>query len=204
MLTLYYAKATAALAPHILLEEVGAEYDLHLLDFASKQHQAADYLAVNPKGRVPTLKTPEGLLTETPAILTYIGQTFPKAGMLPETPFDLGRAQAFNTYLAATVHVNHAHRMRGARWSDDPAAHESMRAKVAQNMTDCAAVIEAHYLSGPWVMGEAYTICDPYLYVISRWMEVDDTDLARFPRLASHRQAMEDRAAVQAVLPLHS
>lgn len=203
MLTLYYAKGTAALPVHIALEEAGAEYDLRLLDFAAKDHQKPEYLSINPKGRVPAMATPDGILTETPALLAYIGQTFEAAKLIPDTPFGFAKAQEFNLYLAATVHVAHAHKLRGSRWSDDAASHDAMRAKVAQNMTECAALIENRYLKGPWVTGDQYTICDPYLLLIARWLKGDGVDESAFPNILAHRVRMEARPAVQSVLKLH-
>lgn len=203
MLTLYYAKGTAALPVHIALEEAGATYDLHLLDFAKKDHLQSEYLNINPKGRVPALVTDEGILTETPALLAFIAQTHEAAKLIPSTPFRFAQAQEFNLYLAATVHVAHAHKFRGARWSDDEGSHEAMRAKVAHNMTECATLIESRYLRGPWVLGEQYTICDPYLFLIARWLKADGVDMSAFQNILAHSARMETRPAVQAVLKLH-
>jgi glutathione S-transferase len=203
MLTLYYAKGTAALPAHIALEEAGATYDLKLLDFSKREHLKPDFLKVNPKGRVPALVTEDGILTEAAALLGYIGQTFEAANLIPSTPFGFAQAQEFNMYLASTVHVAHAHKMRGSRWSDDEASHEAMRAKVAQNMTDCASLIEHHYLQGPWVMGDQYTTCDPYLFTVGRWLQGDGVDESAFPNILAHRSRMEARPAVQAVLRHH-
>ncbi|NKB27779.1 MAG: glutathione S-transferase [Rhodobacteraceae bacterium] len=201
---LYYAKGTAALPVHIALEETGAAYDTQVLDFAKGEQQSAAYLAINPKGRVPALAVEDGILTEALAILGYIAQSFPNAALAPTDPFGFARAMAFNGYLASTVHVAHAHKRRGARWADDAATHDAMRAKVAQNMTDCARVIEAHYLDGPWVLGDSYSICDPYLFTITRWMPADGVDMSEFSRLTAHTEAMMQRPAVQRVVALHS
>ena len=204
MITLCYAKGTAALAPHILLEDAGADYATRLVDFSAAEQQSPDYLAINPKGRVPALITGQGTLTETPAILAYIAQVFPDANLAPADPFGFAEAQAFNLYLAATVHVNHAHKQRGGRWTDDAAAQEKMREKVPANMTDCARIIEQHYLKGPWVMGEAYSMCDAYLFVVTRWMKVDGVDLDEFPAITAHFNAMQDRPTVQKIMRLHT
>ena len=166
MLRFYYAKNSAAYAPHILLEDVGADYDAIKIDFASGEQRSDAYLDINPKGRVPSLITDQGILTETPAILAFIAHLYPEHNMAPESPFEFAVAQAFNCYIASTVHVAHAHKHRGARWADDETAHAHMRAKVHQNMTECAAVIEAHYLQGPWVLGDRYSMCDPYLCLL--------------------------------------
>ena len=120
MTTLYYAPLTCALASHIALEDDGAEYRLRRVDFSSGEQRSPDYLAVNPKGRVPALGTPRGVLTETPALLAYIAQTWPQARLAPlDDPFAFAQLQAFCAYLCSTVHVAHAHRPRGSRWADE-------------------------------------------------------------------------------------
>jgi glutathione S-transferase len=90
--------------------------------------------------------------------------------------------------------------MRGYRWADDPAAHEAMRKKVAQNMTACFDLIESEMFAGPWVMGERFTICDPYLFTLTQWLEADGVDPSRFPKVSDHRQRMAARAAVARAL----
>lgn len=197
MLKLYYAAGTCALAPHIALEEAGAVYDTVRLDFRQNDQRKPDYLAINPKGRVPSLATAQGVLTETPAILAYIAQRFPAAHLAPvDDAFAFAQVQAFNSYLSSTLHVAHAHRLRGHRWADDPAAIQAMKQKVPESVGDAFKLLEATMFKGPWVMGERYTVCDPYLFTVARWMEGDGVDPAQFPALLAHRQRMAERPAV--------
>ena len=171
------------------------------MDFASAAQTKPDYLAVNPKGRVPALVTERGVLTETPAILAFIAQTHPAAGLAPlDDPFAFAEVQAFASYLCSTVHVAHAHRVRGYRWADDPAAIEAMKAKVPETMGACFDLIERRMFRGPWAMGERYTIVDPYLFTIATWLEGDGVDPARFPRVHDHRRRMAERPAVRRAL----
>jgi glutathione S-transferase len=201
MLSLYYAPNTCALASHISLEEAGADYELVPLNFADGEQRKPDFLAVNPKGRVPALATDRGILTETPAILAFIAQTFPSARLAPiDDAFAFAEVQSFNSYLCSTVHVAHAHRLRGSRWADDEAAIEAMKKKVPQSVGDCFDLIEREMLTGPWVVGHDYTICDPYLFTIARWLEGDGVDIARFPKVQDHYRRMEARPAVQRAL----
>ena len=201
MLTLYYATNTCALASHIALEEAGAAFETRWVDFGAAEQTKPEYLKINPKGRVPALVTEHGVLTETPAILAYIAQRYPEAGVAPlDDPFAFAELQAFMSYLCATVHVAHAHRARGYRWADDPAAFEAMKKKVPQSVGACFALIEGGMLRGPWVMGDAYTIADPYLFTLARWMEVDGVDPNAFPRVLDHRDRMAERPAVQRAL----
>jgi glutathione S-transferase len=198
MLRLYYATGTCALATHIALEEAGAPYEAVRLDFAAQAQRGPEYLAINPKGRVPALVTDNGTLTETPGLLLFVAQSFPAAELAPlADPFALAQVQEFNSYLCATMHVAHAHGRRGARWADDAAAIEAMRRKVPATMTECAELVEEKLLRGPWVMGERYTICDPYLFTIASWLEGDAVDTARLPRILDHRRRMLARPAVQ-------
>ena len=195
---LYYAAHTCALASHIALEDAGAEYSTVRIDFAANEQRSPEYLAINPKGRVPALVTVRGILTETPAMLAYIAQSFPAARLAPlDDPFAFAEVQAFNSYLCATLHVAHAHRMRGTRWADDPAAIEAMKRKVPDSVGACYELIEGKMLRGPWVMGDSYTICDPYLFTVAQWIEGDSIDPSRFPKVRDHRERMSERPAVR-------
>ena len=201
MLKLYYAADTCALASHIALEEAGAGFDTVRIDFRNNEQRRPEYLAINPKGRVPALVTEHGVLTETPALLVYIAQRFPAAGLAPlDNAFELARVQAFNSYLCSTVHIAHAHRMRGYRWADDPQAIKEMQRKVPQSVGECFELIEREMFHGPWVMGAAYTICDPYLFTLSQWLEDDGVDTKRLPKVMDFRNRMAERPAVKKAL----
>lgn len=198
MLKLYYTPDTCALASHIALNDAGADYTIARISFAREEQRQPEYLAINPKGRVPALVTDKGILTETPAILVFIAQSYPQARLVPlDDPFLLAQVQAFNLYLCATLHVAHSHRMRGARWADDPTSFADMQRKVPESVGACYRVIEDRMPAGPWVMGESYTICDPYLFTMAQWMEGDGVDPDRFPRVRDHRRRMSERRQVR-------
>jgi glutathione S-transferase len=200
MLKLFYSPGACSLASHIALEEAGAPYELMRLNFKADDQRKPEYLKVNPKGRVPALVTDRGILTESPAILAYIAQTFPAAKLAPTDAFDFARAQAFNSYLCSTVHVSHAHRVRGNRWVDDPAALKEMQRKVPETVGAAFALIENGMLEGPWVMGKDYSICDGYLFTMAQWMEGDGVDLSKLPRVMEHRARVAERPAVKRAL----
>ena len=155
---LYYTPGTCARASHIALEEAGASYTAERVDFKNSQQTTPQYLAINPKGRVPALVTDRGTLTETPAILAYIAQSYPQAKLMPDDPFAFAQAQSFNSYLCSTVHINHAHKMRGYRWAAEESSFADMKRKVPETMAASFALIERDMLRGPWVMGEQYTV----------------------------------------------
>lgn len=201
MLKLFFAANTCALASHIALEEAGAEYETIRVDFRTNEQRKPEYLAINPKGRVPALVTERGILTETPAILAFIAQSFPAANLAPlDDPYEFARVQAFTSYLCSTVHVAHAHRMRGYRWADDPIAIADMQRKVPTTVGDCFELIETTMLAGPWVMGDRYTLCDPYLFTLSQWLDGDGVDVKRFPKVVDLARRMNARPAVQRAL----
>lgn len=200
----YYAPLSCALATHIVLEHIGADYQATKLNLRENDQNSPEYLAINPKGRVPALVTDRGILTETPALLLYLAQTYPAANLAPlNDAFALAQMQSINSWFCSTVHVHHAHGARGRRWSDDLDAQQSMKAKVAQNMTDAATLIEREILRGPWVMGDQFTVADPYLFTMTSWMTGDGVDLSKFPKLADHYKRMLELPSVQKIAPLH-
>ncbi|MGY3621296.1 glutathione S-transferase family protein [Bradyrhizobium sp. USDA 10063] len=201
MLKLYYAPGTCALASHIALEEAGAPYTIERVDFKANQQNSPDYLKINPKGRVPALVTDQGVLTETPAVLAFIAQSFPKAKLAPlDDSFAFAEVQAFNSYLCSTVHVAHAHKMRGYRWAAEDSSFADMKRMIPKTVGASFALVERDMLKGPWVMGEAFTICDIYLFTMAQWLEGDGVDLASLPKVVDHRKRMAERPAVKKVL----
>lgn len=200
-LTLYLAPGTCAMAVRIALVEANAPHRVARLDFAAGEQRSPEYLAINPKGRVPALVTERGVLTETPALLLYVAQRFPQADLAPlDDPFLLARMQEVNSFLASTVHVSHAHGRRPARWADDEQAMAAMQAKMPQNMRDGFDQIERHYLAGPWVLGERFSLADIYLFVVASWLAGDGVPIDEFPKVAAHTRRMLARPAVQQAL----
>lgn len=197
---LYYAKGTISIAVAIGLHEAGIAYDTVKLDFAKGDQLTPEYLRTNPKGRVPALLTGDGtILTETGALLDYIAAIKPEAGLLPSDPKDAAHMRSVMYYLASTAHVAHAHKMRGTRWATEQSSFDDMKAKVAQNMTDCAAYIQSNCLRGDFTLGDNISIADPYLFLVCNWLEGDGVDLADFPQIAAYLARMEARDSLKAV-----
>jgi len=200
MIRLFSSPGSCSLASHIALEEAGADYELVRTSTAAGDQRKPEYLAINPKGRVPALVTDRGVLTETVAILAWIAQAYPQAKLAPTDPWAFAQAQAFNSYLASTVHVAHAHRHRGYRWADEESSFDDMRRKVPRTVAECFALIEGELFKGPYVLGDAYTVCDGYLFTLADWLEGDDVDPRQFPRVLEHRERIRERPAVRKVL----
>ncbi|WP_299203854.1 glutathione S-transferase family protein [uncultured Tateyamaria sp.] len=194
---LYYATGTISIAVAIALEEAGLDYDTHQLNFAAGDQQSPDYAKVNPKGRVPALDVDGTILTETGALLDYIAAQAP--ALLPADAIDAAKARSVMYYLASTMHVNHAHKMRGHRWADQESSWQDMTAKVTETMTASAQFVEDECLTGPFVLGDQFTIADSYLFMVCSWLPGDGVDLAPFPRIRAFMEAMDARDSVKAV-----
>lgn len=198
MFTLYYTPHTCSLATHIALEDAAAPFELRRVDFAKSEQRADDFLAINPKARVPALVTPWGVLTETPAMLAFVAQSFPEANLAPlNDAFAFAEVQSFNSYLCSTVHVAHAHRMRGYRWASEPSSFADMQRMAPKAVGECFELIEHKMLKGPWVMGDSYSIADAYLFTLAQWIETDGVDPARIFRVIDHRKRMLERPATR-------
>ena len=133
MLTLYYSPGACSLAPHIALEETGATFALQLVSITKGEQQAPEYLNVNPRGKIPALRTDNGVLTENAAILTYIARLYPHAKLLPEEPIGIGRCLSHMAYLSNTVHPAFTHIVRPGRFATDESAHENLKATGREN-----------------------------------------------------------------------
>lgn len=195
---LFYAPGACSLAAHIALLEAGAEVELVRVDLHKGEQREAEYLALNPKGRVPLLVTERGSLTEVPAILAWVAQAWPEAGLAPADAWAAAQVQAFNSYLASTLHVTFATHFRPARFAQGQAAVEAMAAWFPTALAQAFAFVEAQLETsgGPWVHGERYTTSDPYLLTMARWAKRVSAEMSPFPHIAEHTERALARPAV--------
>ena len=203
MLKLYYAPGACSLASHIALEEAGTAYERQRIDLKSGEQRSPEYLKLNPKGRVPTLRTDRGILTESPVILGYVAETYPDAKLANlKDSFAFADMQAFNLFLATTVHIAFAHVFRPARYGEGEDTAAAMRLRTVATLDEAFGMIDKKLSDGrTFVHGEQYTVSDPYLLVFSRWLDRANLGpVDKFPRVAAHRAMMEARPAVKAVL----
>nr|CAD6612415.1 glutathione S-transferase family protein [Rhizobium sp. Khangiran2] len=201
MYTLFYSPNACSLASHIALAESGLPYKVRRVNFAENEQRSPEYLKHNPNGRVPALVTEKGTLIESPAILAFIAQSAPDAKLAPlDDPFEFARMQGFNSFIASSLHVAYAHNKRGYRWADGQEALDAMKRKVVPNMRMYFGMVENDFLTGPWVLGEAYSVADPYLFTMADWLEGLGIDREEFPKVADHYRRMMERPAVQKAL----
>ncbi len=194
MLKLHYAPRTISVAVAIVLEHTGVPYEAIRVDFSSDEQTKETYRQINPKGRVPALETPEGILTETGAILEYA-----TPNLVPEDPYAAAKMRELMCYLNGTMHPHHAHGIRGERWADQESSFVDMKQKVPERMADCAVYLEEFMASLPFDAGKIEVLSDAYLYVALSWLAGDGVDIAHYPRLAAFQHEMNTHASVQAV-----
>ena len=168
--TLYFSPGACSLAPHIVLEEIGRPFHLSHVSTSDGSTQTPEYLALNPKGRVPVLATGDFVLTEAPAILLHLAMSNAEQGLLAGKPEGLARSIEWFNWLSGTVHSVAIRQVwRPESFTDVPAEHENIVAKGKKNLADAYSHIESRLARVDWAVGDLYSIVDPYLLVFYRW-----------------------------------
>ncbi len=205
---LYYSPGSCSLAPHIVLEELSLRmdkpYETELISSMDGSTQSKEYLAINPKGRVPALDIGGEIITEAPAIMTYLAKTNPEAELLDQSPLKLARAIEWLSWLSSGVHaLPIAQNWRTEWFSDDKSCYKSIQTKGMSNLKSSYQQIEEKLSnSNPgWASGDLYSIVDPYLLVFYRWgNRLGIAMKTQFPAWTEHTHAMLERRAVSNVL----
>ena len=203
MLKLYYSAGACSLAPHILLEESGLAYNAELTAIAEGKTRTPEYLAINPKGRVPALVTDEGeVLTEVPAISWYIANSTSTIRLLPQDRLAAARCFEWFNWLSGTVHtMAFSQFWRTQRFVTDEKFFPPIKEKGRENILESFAYIESRLAGRNWVVGNAYTAVDAYLLVFFRWGNRIGLDMrAGYPQWTAHAERVLQRPAVQRVL----
>ena len=206
MIQLHHYPSTAAMVPHILLEDIGVPYERVFVDRMANAHKAADYLRLNPNGLLPVLVDGDLVLYETAAIALHLCDTQPQAKLVPALGTN-DRAQFYkwlmwltNTLQAALIVYFYPDRWVDAGNAEGAAevkrhAHE----KVVGLLGQLEEQLASH--AGPWFLGVQYTALDAYVFTLCRWTRNFPSGKAReLPRLGPYLQRMLERPAVQRVL----
>jgi glutathione S-transferase len=189
------------MAPHIALEEIGASYTPQLVSIRDGEHQAPEYLKnVNPRGKVPALRTDEGVLTENVAILTYLARSFPHAKLLPEEPIGMARCLSHMAYLSNTVHPAFTHIVRLGRFASAESAHENLKATGRENAWKLLQELDGLLAGKEWVLGWQYSVADPYTLVVYGWGKLHGLPLEQLKNFTAFKERMLQRQAVRKVL----
>jgi glutathione S-transferase len=196
---LYYAPGACSLAAHIVLEEIGARFELSRVDLSANEQNSAQYLRVNPKARVPALSDGDWVLTEAPAILRYVAARYPAAGLWPWEPRQEARCVEWLDWLSSTIHVAFVHVRRASRYATEPRAIEDVATTAKKTCRELWRAVDAKLGAGPWAIGERYTVADPYLLVYWTWGRGPALafDMAQdFPHWTAHARRLAARPAV--------
>lgn len=199
MTTLCYAKKTCAVGIHVLMEEIGAPYDLRIVDFSKKEQKTPEYLALNPKGKVAALVRDDGsVLTEYAAIAMWLALQHPEKKLMPTDPEGMVRTLEAMDYVIGTVHML-SWRMyrRPDAYSDIPEAIEQLKARGKDAMMAAFAVVDQQLEGKDWLMEDTFTIADTALYYNEYWA-VDVAGWELPPNVNAHFEHMKQRPSVQA------
>jgi glutathione S-transferase len=200
-LKLYYAPGACSLASHIALEELGFPYETQKLNLQEGDQRKPEYLKLNPHGRVPTLVVDGKPLTENLAILAFLGGGFPDKGLWPKETWSQAMLMSAMAWCSNTVHPAYGHLLRPARYSDDAAAQETIKAKARQTYGDYLQQIDGWLGKTPkWMMGKQYTVGDGYLLVFYRWANRNGYDVKAMANYTRHANDMLARPAVKRVM----
>ena len=198
--TLFYSPGACSLASHIALEETGRPYRAVETLLSKNQHQTPEYLAINPRGRVPALAVDGKVITENTAILAWIATAFPDAELLPEDLIERMRCIAQMAWFSNTPHIFQRAKFRPYRFVDREDVYDDIRAKALSSYWECMQEIDALIGDNEWMMGNAYTVVDPYALVFYGWGTSNGLPMHDLASYTRHKKRMLERPAVRTVI----
>ena len=193
---LYFSPGACSLSPHIALREIGADFELVKVDTRTKlMADNRDFRTVNPYGYVPALELDTGeVLLEGPAIVQYIADLRPEAGIAPANgTLDRTRVQSALALINSEIH-----KAAGALFN--PALDEDGKAAATAKLESRLDVLEKQFGDASYIANNRYSVADAYLFVVLRWLRFFKISLDRWPALAAHHARIGERPAVQAAL----
>jgi len=200
-LILFHSPGACSLASHIALEETGKPFRPVETLLSKKQHLTPEYLAVNPRGKVPALVAQDGrVITENTAILTYIGLNNPETGMFPTNIVEQMQCIAQMAWFSNTPHIFQRAKFRPYRFADREEAYEDIRAKAGSSYWESMQEIDSLIAGKTWIMGNRYTVVDPYALVFYGWGRTNGLPMDTLKDFTRHMNQMLERPAVRAVL----
>ncbi|MDG2032875.1 MAG: glutathione S-transferase N-terminal domain-containing protein [Rhodospirillales bacterium] len=203
-ITFYYFPRACSLAVHVALEEAGFDYRRQLIDLRTQAQKKPQYLALNPVGAVPALRIGDQLLTETQAILTYIGDVAPTGPLLPPSgQRDRYRAHQWMNFLSSSVHAYIRCIFRPSAYApiEDATAQAAVRRQGHANLAAAVATVEAWLTGSPFALGEDFSVVDGYLFLMYLWSCDDRIEtVPDRPKWAALAERVWRRPAVKAVV----
>lgn len=199
MYALYYYPSTASMAPHMALEEIGAPFELRLVDRTKGAHKEPEYLRLNPNGLIPVLIDGDLTLFESAAICLHLADRHPEARLAPAVG-TAQRAQFYKwlTHLTNTVQAELITYFYPERLTDDPASAAQVKAHAEARVGGMFDRIEtALEQSGPFLLGETFSVADLYLFMLSRWTRGMANPARNRPTLRRLLDRIAERPAVK-------
>jgi glutathione S-transferase len=190
MLTLFYAPGACSLAVHIALEKAGAEFALQRVDLKAGEQYGADFLAVNPRARVPALVAEGHALTEATAILLYLERRYPAAELFPVEAWARGKALEAISWLSSTVHPLYRAYWRTHWFADETHAHPPIRETAARRILEAMTELDAAVAGRAALVGHAPAAADYYALVFARWAFLAFPDAMRLGHLRRYVEAL--------------
>lgn len=193
---LYYSPGACSLSAHIALYETGIPFEIDRLIKSTKMTVGGEnFMQINPKGYVPTIKLDDGsILTECAAVLQYIADQKPGSGLAPKADtMERYRLQEWLTFTSSELHKSFS-----PLFNKDTL--EEVKTNARNHLTKRLGHAEAQLASQPYLMGEHFTVTDAYLFVVLSWCKLVGFDLAAFPKIQGYIARITVRPAVQAAM----
>lgn len=193
---LYYAPGACSLASHIALQETGLPFEIDKLNVPTKTTaDGEDFMQINPKGYVPTLRLNDGgILTEGAAILQYIADQKPESGLAPKAgTMERYHLQEWLTFIGTEIHKSFSPMF-------NKAATDEVKNYARAMLTKRLPYVEAQLANKPYLMGDGFTVADAYLFVVMNWSNRVGFDLGTFPKIKEYLVRVAARPAVQAAM----
>lgn len=200
MLTLYFFPGACSMAAHVALEETGTPYELKSINLRNGGQNGDDFRRINPHGQVPVLDVDGTLITESAAILTFLGRRFPDARLLPTDAVQEARCAALMSWISSQVDPVFRRLARPERIVADEAARSAVKEAATGAFWAKCQKIDALLTNKPWMMGTQYTVCDPYALVYYGWGARFGLPVAELTNYTALKQRLLERPAVRRVL----
>ena len=198
-LTLYYAPLTCALVPFVTLTEAGADFKVCNLNTRANQHKTPEFLAVNPKHKVPVLLIDGEPLTENVAIQLFIARTFPNARLLPADSRIELKAVSLMAWFASTIHPHLTPNARPENYCDLPGSAENVKRVAMKLLSEDFAIADKLLAGREWLF-DHFTAPDAYFFWCFRRALSFNLDLSAFGNCRAHFDRMLLRSSVRKVL----
>jgi glutathione S-transferase len=193
---LYYAPGACSLSPNIVAQEAGEPLELEKVDTkAKKTASGKDFMAINPKGYVPALELEDGqVLTEGPAIVQYLADRHPEAGLIPPAgTLERYRVQEVLGYINSEIHKTYSPLF-------GPSVSPELRTEKHEYLKKRYAVLDKQLAGRDYLFGDRFGVGDAYLFTVTNWAKHVKLDLSEFRNLTAFQERVAGRPAVQAAL----